>query len=173
MTDQHPTAEQVHAYMGSTGWTERKHGVMAASWSNGTTSVRILHELGEIDIAQLIVELSIAEERHPGDVHEAIAKTAVGAASVCTDFAFCNRAGGCDECQPETWRTIHAGLDPWRLASLHGGASAEDARWAVRHMSDLYREIAEELNRSCTSGWRLYEVDGESGIRLVNGRAKT
>jgi addiction module HigA family antidote len=73
----HATAEQVLDYMRRTGWTERERGTAAAMWSNGTTSVRVLHALNDHAVSELVFRLSIAEGRNPGDTHAAIVRPAV------------------------------------------------------------------------------------------------
>ena len=87
----------------------------------------------------------------------------------CTDRVFCQWAGGCEICHPETWRS----LDPrTRQSGSWQGASYEFARQSVRALADHYRQLAADLEQSHADGFRLYDVADNGLIHLAKGRAK-
>lgn len=87
----------------------------------------------------------------------------------CTDHDFCQWAGGCENCKPDTWRT----LDP-RSRQPHSwhGASFEFARKSVKTLAEYYRQLAAELEQAHADGFRLYDQADNGLIHLAKGRAK-
>ncbi|NUQ98291.1 MAG: hypothetical protein HOY79_17665 [Streptomyces sp.] len=82
---------------------------------------------------------------------------------------FCRWAGGCEDCRPETWRAFQP-----ELAHYQGTAqdrSYEDARHAVRQISEHLRSLAFDIDTAMLDGFRLYDVINGK-IYLCKGRVK-
>jgi hypothetical protein len=87
----------------------------------------------------------------------------------CTDRVFCQWAGGCEICKPDTWRS----LDPrTRPSGSYQGASFEFARKHVKDLAEHYRQLATDLEQAHADGWRLYDMADNGLIHLAKGRAK-
>lgn len=92
-------------------------------------------------------------------------------AAPCNSTRYCRWAKGCDECRPDTWRTVL----PLELRYAHtgslDGASFEKSRRQVRVLAAELRKAADELEGAHRAGYRLFEIDDHGIIRLVKGRA--
>lgn len=92
-----PTADQVRRYLAVTGWDIGTQGAAATQWTRRGQSIRMPHpDADDFSIANLIVQISMAENRHVADVRDDIldvdnpahAKIAAWAASsVCENAA--------------------------------------------------------------------------------------
>lgn len=63
------TADRIRAYLAGTGWTLGPIGAGAALWQRHGGSIRLPHEMTDWDLGKAVMDIGIAEDRHPGDVH--------------------------------------------------------------------------------------------------------
>jgi hypothetical protein len=89
----------------------------------------------------------------------------------CTDRDFCQWAGTCEDCHPESWRMIDPSAP--RSGGSYQGASYEFARKRLKEMAGYYRRLAAELDQAYTDGFRLYDVADSGVIHAAKGRVKT
>lgn len=67
MTDR-PTADQIRAYLAGTGWTLGPTGTRAAVWRRLGGRIRLPHDMADWDLDKAVVDIALAEDRHPGNV---------------------------------------------------------------------------------------------------------
>lgn len=63
------TADRIRAYLAGTGWTLGPIGAGAALWQRYGGSIRLPHEMTDWDLGKAVMDIGIAEDRHPGDIH--------------------------------------------------------------------------------------------------------
>lgn len=90
--------------------------------------------------------------------------------SDCADKDFCNWAGGCATCRPDTWRAIRPHI-VGRRGTWHG-QSYEYARESLKHLAAELRDVTSQLDAAHTDGWRLYDVADNGTIYLAKGRVR-
>jgi len=119
MTD--PTAEQIRAYLDATGWTVGDAGRAAATWMRYGNRIRMVHKPDNHDLDQALLDIAIAENRHPADVRDDILNPPDPRISrfIATDM--CTRAAAVvrrqlDEASNDGWPGVWDHNTAWTMA---------------------------------------------------------
>lgn len=156
MTD--PTVEQIRTYLDATGWTVGDAGKAAATWMRYGNRIRMVHKPDDHDLDQALLDIAIAEHRHPADVRDDILNPPDPRISRFIAADMCTRAAAVvrrqlDEAGDDGWPGVWDHNAAWTMAEQATVLAEALDKTAAVIKARSAQDSALPLHPLCRAAW--------------------